>query len=167
MRNKSQVGLSPVVPHYIMGIAVACCDDQAQHKSKSTILLHIAVTNSLIDPSLRQGTVAIFCQYLARLAVYREFTMWFPKLSLQLAYFRPRFQSNAARLPYHVIRNSRGSLPVYSDIRNAGTRYLVQVRNIEGDANVNISYHSGLLMMVMDYWSTGFAARLTRHALSA
>ncbi|KAF8590454.1 hypothetical protein K439DRAFT_1329830 [Ramaria rubella] len=36
---------------------------------------------------------------------------------------------------YHVTRNSRGSLPVYSDFRNAGTRYQVHVRNIQGDAN--------------------------------
>ncbi|KAK7440190.1 hypothetical protein VKT23_017133 [Stygiomarasmius scandens] len=37
--------------------------------------------------------------------------------------------------PYFVPRNSNGSLPVYTDIRNAGTRYLVLLRNIDGDAN--------------------------------
>ncbi|GJJ12257.1 hypothetical protein Clacol_006498 [Clathrus columnatus] len=37
--------------------------------------------------------------------------------------------------PYALIRNSRGSLPVYSDIRNAGTRYQVQIRNILGDTS--------------------------------
>ena len=38
---------------------------------------------------------------------------------------------------YFVRRNSRGSLPVYSDIRNAGTRYLVQIRNVDGRVNVS------------------------------
>ncbi|KAM6500659.1 Ribosomal protein L49/IMG2 [Amanita muscaria] len=37
--------------------------------------------------------------------------------------------------PYFVPRNSRGNLPVYTDIRNAGTRYLVLVHNIDGNAN--------------------------------
>ncbi|KIJ44219.1 hypothetical protein M422DRAFT_252230 [Sphaerobolus stellatus SS14] len=40
-----------------------------------------------------------------------------------------------ARKSYQVARNSRGALPVYSDIRNAGTRYQIQVRNVMGDAN--------------------------------
>jgi len=40
--------------------------------------------------------------------------------------------------PYFVPRNSNGSLPVYTDIRNAGTRYLVLLRNIDGDANVSL-----------------------------
>ncbi|KAG8217321.1 hypothetical protein J3R82DRAFT_5416 [Butyriboletus roseoflavus] len=39
--------------------------------------------------------------------------------------------------PYFVRRNSRGALPVYSDVRNAGTRYLVQIRNVDGRANVS------------------------------
>ncbi|KAG6869092.1 hypothetical protein C0993_003412 [Termitomyces sp. T159_Od127] len=29
------------------------------------------------------------------------------------------------RYPYFVPRNSRGNLPVYTDVRNGGTRYLV------------------------------------------
>jgi len=37
--------------------------------------------------------------------------------------------------PYFVPRNSRGSLPVYSDIRNGGTRYLVLVKNVHGNIN--------------------------------
>ncbi|THV07894.1 hypothetical protein K435DRAFT_709018 [Dendrothele bispora CBS 962.96] len=40
-----------------------------------------------------------------------------------------------ASYPYFVPRNSNGSLPVYSDIRNAGTRHLVLLRNIDGDPN--------------------------------
>jgi len=43
---------------------------------------------------------------------------------------------SAPQLPYFVQRNSRGSIPVYTDIRNAGTRYLVLIRNVEGNANV-------------------------------
>jgi hypothetical protein len=38
--------------------------------------------------------------------------------------------------PYFIQRNSRGSVPVYTDVRNAGTRYLVLIRNIEGNVNV-------------------------------
>lgn len=37
------------------------------------------------------------------------------------------------RPPYFVPRNTRGSLPVYSDLRNGGTRYLISVRNVEGN----------------------------------
>ncbi|KAL5511718.1 hypothetical protein ACEPAH_4936 [Sanghuangporus vaninii] len=36
-------------------------------------------------------------------------------------------------LAYFIPRNTRGSLPVYTDIRNGGTRYLVLVRNIRGN----------------------------------
>lgn len=45
------------------------------------------------------------------------------------------------RCPYFVRRNSRGSLPVYSDIRNGATRYLIQIRNVEGRANVSRFLH--------------------------
>jgi Mitochondrial large subunit ribosomal protein (Img2) len=37
---------------------------------------------------------------------------------------------------YIVPRNSRGSLPVYSDVRNGGTRYLISIRNVEGNIKV-------------------------------
>lgn len=40
------------------------------------------------------------------------------------------------RYPYYVPRNTRGSLPVYSDIRNNGTRVLVLIRNVEGNVEV-------------------------------
>lgn len=43
-------------------------------------------------------------------------------------------------IPYFVRRNSRGSLPVYSDVRNAGTRYLVQIRNVDGNASVSTAF---------------------------
>ncbi|KIJ17198.1 hypothetical protein PAXINDRAFT_167961 [Paxillus involutus ATCC 200175] len=43
--------------------------------------------------------------------------------------------SALARHSYFVRRNSRGSLPVYTDIRNGGTRYHVQIRNVEGRVN--------------------------------
>ncbi|KAH9997495.1 hypothetical protein BJV77DRAFT_941279 [Russula vinacea] len=57
-------------------------------------------------------------------------------------YIHSRFlASNAtsghASSPHHpkyiVSRNSRGSLPVYSDVRNGGTRYLISIRNVEGN----------------------------------
>ncbi|KAI0374759.1 hypothetical protein BV20DRAFT_390580 [Pilatotrama ljubarskyi] len=41
--------------------------------------------------------------------------------------------TSSEALPYRVRRNSRGSVPVYTDIRNGGTRYLVLVRNVEGN----------------------------------
>ena len=44
--------------------------------------------------------------------------------------------ASASQLPYLVHRNSRGSIPVYTDVRNAGTRYLVLIRNVEGNVNV-------------------------------
>jgi large subunit ribosomal protein L49 len=37
---------------------------------------------------------------------------------------------------YIVPRNSRGSLPVYSDVRNGGTQYLISIRNVEGNIKV-------------------------------
>jgi len=47
---------------------------------------------------------------------------------------RPRVPNpNLVKYPYYVPRNSRGSLPVYSDIRNNGTRILVLIRNVEGN----------------------------------
>lgn len=44
--------------------------------------------------------------------------------------------SSLRHLPYSVPRNSKGSLPVYSDIRNGGSRYLILLKNIKGDINV-------------------------------
>ncbi|PAV23565.1 mitochondrial large ribosomal subunit [Pyrrhoderma noxium] len=43
--------------------------------------------------------------------------------------------SSLRHLPYSVPRNSNGSLPVYSDIRNGGSRYLILLKNIKGDIN--------------------------------
>ena len=40
---------------------------------------------------------------------------------------------------YFVPRNTKGNLPVYTDVRNAGGRYLVLIRNIEGNAAVCVS----------------------------
>jgi len=37
------------------------------------------------------------------------------------------------KYPYLVPRNKNGNLPVYSDVRNAGGRYLVLIRNVEGN----------------------------------
>jgi len=46
------------------------------------------------------------------------------------------FPPSGSRKPYYVPRNNRGNLPVYSDIKNAGGRYLVLIRNVEGDISV-------------------------------
>ncbi|KAG1749021.1 ribosomal protein L49/IMG2 [Suillus paluster] len=37
--------------------------------------------------------------------------------------------------PYFIRRNTRGSLPVYTDIRNGGTKYQVSIRNVHGQLN--------------------------------
>lgn len=44
--------------------------------------------------------------------------------------------SHVQRQAYFVRRNTHGALPVYTDIRNGGTRYLVQIRNVEGQVQV-------------------------------
>ena len=59
-------------------------------------------------------------------------------------FFRPRFlasdatscPASSSQHPYLVPRNSRGTLPVYSDVRNGGTRYLISIRNVEGNIKV-------------------------------
>ncbi|KIM57602.1 hypothetical protein SCLCIDRAFT_1219279 [Scleroderma citrinum Foug A] len=40
--------------------------------------------------------------------------------------------ATAAFRQFVVPRNSRGSLPVYTDIRNGRTRHLVLIRNVQG-----------------------------------
>ncbi|KAJ4488447.1 mitochondrial large subunit ribosomal protein-domain-containing protein [Lentinula aciculospora] len=42
-------------------------------------------------------------------------------------------QQSVVYHPYSVPRNSNGSLPVYTDIRNGGTRFLLTIRNIDGN----------------------------------
>jgi len=70
------------------------------------------------------------------------FIMRLPPLSTCLSARHSRFfASNTASGPlppshrhtYFVPRNSRGSLPVYSDVRNGGTQYLISVRNVDGN----------------------------------
>jgi hypothetical protein len=52
---------------------------------------------------------------------------------------KPQLPSpNLVRYAYYVPRNSRGALPVYSDIRNNGTRILVLIRNVEGNVEVRL-----------------------------
>lgn len=43
----------------------------------------------------------------------------------------------AVECPYYIPRNSRGSLPVYTDIRNGGSRHLVLIKNVQGNTNVS------------------------------
>lgn len=44
--------------------------------------------------------------------------------------------ASSSHPPYLVPRNSRGTLPVYSDARNGGSRYLISIRNVEGNIKV-------------------------------
>jgi hypothetical protein len=46
-------------------------------------------------------------------------------------------RTKLVQYPYYVPRNTRGSLPVYSEIRNNGTRVLVLIRNVDGNAEVS------------------------------
>lgn len=48
------------------------------------------------------------------------------------------YVQSAVSLPYHVPRNTRGSIPVYTDIRNAGTRNLTLIRNVQGNTDVRV-----------------------------
>ncbi|KAF8078112.1 mitochondrial large subunit ribosomal protein-domain-containing protein [Lyophyllum atratum] len=41
----------------------------------------------------------------------------------------------SVKYPYFIPRNTRGNLPVYTDVRNGGTRYLVLVRNVDGNVD--------------------------------
>lgn len=38
--------------------------------------------------------------------------------------------------PYYIARNTMGSLPVYTEFKNAGARCQILIRNVEGDVNV-------------------------------
>lgn len=55
-------------------------------------------------------------------------------------------QHSVVHQPYFVPRNSNGSLPVYTDIRNGGTRFLLTIRNIDGNITVIgfVRYRSSL-----------------------
>ncbi|KAH9981524.1 hypothetical protein BGW80DRAFT_1151894, partial [Lactifluus volemus] len=63
---------------------------------------------------------------------------------------------------YFVPRNSRGSLPVYSDVRNGRSRFLITIRNVEGSIKVLVD---DLLRDLSDSTSpirTVIKARITR-----
>ncbi|KAF8894454.1 mitochondrial large subunit ribosomal protein-domain-containing protein [Infundibulicybe gibba] len=45
-------------------------------------------------------------------------------------------QASVVNYSYFVPRNTRGNLPVYTDVRNGGTRYQILIRNIDGNANI-------------------------------
>jgi len=62
------------------------------------------------------------------------------RYSLHSRFFASDTASGSAppshRHTYFVPRNSRGSLPVYSDVRNGGTQYLISVRSVQGNIKV-------------------------------
>lgn len=86
----------------------------------------------LILISRHKGATFIF----RSISVFRVRTM-LPRRLISTAAPKP------IRYPYFVPRNSRGNLPVYTDVRNGGTRYLVLVRNVDGEPDVrSISFPS-------------------------
>lgn len=70
----------------------------------------------------------------------------FSEIVTNRLFIRPRFLASDAtsspaspsqsQHPYLVPRNSRGTLPVYSDVRSGGARYLISIRNVEGNIKV-------------------------------
>lgn len=50
----------------------------------------------------------------------------------------PLTEAPVPRLKYAVPRNTKGSLPVYTDYRAGHRKVEVQIRNIDGDARVRI-----------------------------
>jgi len=51
----------------------------------------------------------------------------------------PTPSKKAVTHSYFVPRNTKGNLPIYTDVRNAGGRYLVLIRNVEGNVAVSVS----------------------------
>ncbi|OCH87431.1 hypothetical protein OBBRIDRAFT_736206 [Obba rivulosa] len=43
------------------------------------------------------------------------------------------------RYPYFIPRNTRGSIPVYTDIRNAGSKHQTLIRNVEGNIDALVA----------------------------
>ena len=94
------------------------------------------------DP-FRTPACSKFLHHIMRLPPPIPFS--FPGITNRLSIHSRLFASNAASGPappshrptYNVPRNSRGTLPVYSDIRNGGTRYLISVRNVDGNIKVS------------------------------
>ena len=72
-----------------------------------------------------------------RTRCYSQQALSGPSAATSSAPHAPLAAQSTPQHPYFVPRNSRGSLPVYSDIRNGGTRYLVLVRNVHGNINVS------------------------------
>ena len=62
-----------------------------------------------------------------------------PRLSAPLA---TALAQRPVQYPYFVARNTRGNLPVYSDVRNAGLRYLIHIRHVDGNAKVSVAFFS-------------------------
>lgn len=50
------------------------------------------------------------------------------------------YKKTSIEYPYFVPRNSKGSVPVYSDIRNNHTKHLTLIRNVEGSVLVSVLF---------------------------
>lgn len=60
-----------------------------------------------------------------------------PEITTPTGYLPPL--GNTDHLPFRVVRTGTGNLPVYSDIKNGGTRKLTVIRKILGDEKELIS----------------------------
>ncbi|KAF9458650.1 mitochondrial large subunit ribosomal protein-domain-containing protein [Collybia nuda] len=76
----------------------------------------------MFNPLLRNLTIPL------PLRTLRQYTQAVPAVDPS--------QPRTVQYPYFVPRNTRGNLPVYTDVRNGGTRYLVTIRNVDGNANL-------------------------------
>ena len=135
-----------------------------------------ALPHSLLPFPLRGLSAPLlrFLHHIMRLPPPIPFSFSGASTRLSIIHFR-FFASNAASGPappshrpttYFVPRNSRGSLPVYSDIRNGGTRYLISVRNVDGNIKVGDTIphdHSPLIRITRHWLMIYFATFPTLH----
>lgn len=86
--------------------------------------------------------------------------MRFARGFAQLAVAPRDATATVVRHPYFIQRNSRGSIPVYTDVRNAGSRYLVLIRNVEGNVNVSTFHHPRFSVLITSrHWQTTSSLR--------
>ena len=137
--------------HFLVDVPVICYPFR-------NVVLVVASEQCMIYPSevYRGSAAGCLCKYGW---AHQQRSSWFSShffLIQMLSFTRPHVifrsisttrplnqptvtqpQTASLQYPYFVPRNSRGNLPVYTDVRNGGSRYQVLVRNVEGNASVS------------------------------